>query len=52
MDVVPDVDHQPIHDEVVPDILDSPIPSGKQPVAVAKEVLPRLHLIDEHQQFR
>ncbi|KAG0055466.1 Dynamin-like GTPase that mediates homotypic ER fusion [Gryganskiella cystojenkinii] len=51
MDVVPDVDHQSNHDDLVPDVLDSPIPSGKQTPIATKEVLPRLHLIDEEQKF-
>ncbi|KAK3814929.1 MAG: RHD3/Sey1 [Benniella sp.] len=37
-------------DAVVPDVLDSPIPSDKTQ-AVANKRQPRLHLIDDHQKF-
>lgn len=50
MSLVPDVDHQVEHSDLVPDVLDSPIPSAT--LVKSPALLPRLHLIDEQQKFR
>ncbi|KAF9310930.1 Dynamin-like GTPase that mediates homotypic ER fusion [Podila horticola] len=49
MSLVPDVDHQVEHSDLVPDVLDSPIPSAT--LVKSPALLPRLHLIDEQQKF-
>ncbi|KAF9353697.1 Dynamin-like GTPase that mediates homotypic ER fusion [Mortierella sp. NVP85] len=49
MNVVFDVNH--VDDAVVPDVLDSPIPSGGSQAIANPKRQPRLHLIDDHQQF-
>ncbi|KAG0199379.1 Dynamin-like GTPase that mediates homotypic ER fusion [Mortierella sp. GBA30] len=52
MDVVPDIDHLPAQHDTVPDITDTLITSAKATAPVEKKaLLPRLHLIDEQQQF-
>ncbi|KAF9438590.1 Dynamin-like GTPase that mediates homotypic ER fusion [Entomortierella beljakovae] len=49
---VPDIDHLPAYDNVVPDVNGTTILSGK-PVELGKpkQSQPRLHLIDENQKF-
>ncbi|KAF9909033.1 Dynamin-like GTPase that mediates homotypic ER fusion [Lobosporangium transversale] len=55
MNVVPDVDHLSSRDYIVPDMLDSPIPSSGKPEIFKQEkpaaAQPRLHLINEEQKF-
>lgn len=50
MDVVPDVDHPPVYDNVEPDVIDSPSSPTKK--VQTPTILSRLHLIDEEQKFR